>query len=74
MPPFYLDSSSILYMDSSSALPWHSGWHPLLCLGLADIVGISLSWWVAWYLPPFYLDSSSILYSLGFLVTDISPS
>ena len=41
---------------------------------MADIVGISLSWWVAWYLPPFFLDSSSTLYSLGFLVTDISPS
>ena len=62
------------HLDLASTLPWHSGWHPLLCLGMADIVGISLSWWVAWYLPPFYLGSSSTLSSLGFLVTDISPS
>ena len=61
-------------MVSSSALPWHSGWHPLLCLDMVDMADISLSWWVAWYLPPFYLGSSSTLYSLGFLVTDISPS
>ena len=39
---------------------------------MADIVGISLSWWEAWYLPPFYLDSSSILYILEFLVADIA--
>ena len=41
---------------------------------MADIVGISLSWWEAWYLPPFYMDSSSTLYILEFLVADISPS
>ena len=62
----------LIYLDLASTLPWHSGWHSLLCLGMADIVGISLSWWEAWYLPPFYMDSSSTLYILEFLVADIA--
>ena len=62
----------LIYLDLASTLPWHSGWYSLLCLGMADIVGISLSWWEAWYLPPFYMDSSSTLYILEFLVADIA--
>ena len=64
MPPFY--------MDLASTLPLHSGWHSILCLGMADIVGVSLSWWEAWYLPLFYMDSSSTLYILEFLLADIA--
>ena len=62
----------LFYLDLSSTLPWNSCWHSLLCLGMTDMVGISLSWWGAWYLPLFYVDSSSTLYTLEFLVADIA--
>ena len=61
-------------LDSDSTLPWGLGIQSLLCLGMADMVGISLSWWEGWYLPFFYMDSSSTLYILEFLVVDISLS
>ena len=61
----------LIYLDLASTLPWHSGWHSLLCLGMADIVGISLSWWEAWYLLLTYLGLS---YPLCVLVVDISLS
>ena len=59
-------------LDSDSTLAWDLDIRSLLCLGLADMVVVSLSWWEAWYLPPFYMDSSSTLYTLEFLVADIS--
>ena len=61
----------IVYLDLDSTLPWYSGWHSLLCLGMADIVGISLSWEWAWYLLLIWLDST---FPLCTLVADISLS
>ena len=48
LPPLYMDSSSTLYtlefLDLASTISWDLGMHSLLCLGMADIVDISLSW------------------------------
>ena len=80
LPLIYLDTSSTLTvvlpaggpllgghpvcLDLASTLSWHSGWHSLLCLGMADIVGTSLSWEWAWYLLLIWLDSTFPLYTL----------
>ena len=58
----------LICLDLASTLPWHSGWHTLLCL---DMVGISLTWRGAWYMLPIYLD---LAYPLYILVADISLS
>ena len=55
-----------IYLDLTSTLPWHSGWHTLLCV---DMVDISLSWWEAWYMLLIYLGLTSLL---CILVADIS--
>ena len=56
----------LICLDLASTLPWHSGWHTLLCV---DMVDISLSWWEAWYMLLIYLDLTSLL---CILVADIS--
>ena len=58
----------LICLDLASTLPWHSGWHTLLCV---DMVDISLSWWEAWYMLLIYLDLTSLLY---ILVADVSLS